>query len=424
VPTVLRADRAPVPALRPVALPAVPVVVQKYGGSSVADADRIRAVADHVARTRRGGHEVAVVVSAMGKTTDALVRMAEDVSAKRPLREMDMLLSSGERISMALLCMALADLGVDARSFTGSQAGIITDTVHTKAKILEIRSDRIQAALADGAVPVVAGFQGVSTDRDVTTLGRGGSDTTAVALAAVLGASVCEIYTDVSGVFSADPRVVPSARKLRQVSFEEMLEIASSGGQVLALRSVEMARTYGVPIEVRSSFTWEPGTWVHEENEEMEQAVVSAISHDISEVKVTITGVPDRPGIAARIFREIADIGVNVDMIVQNTSSEGLTDISFTVPKVDMSATMQVAVEAAREIGARDVYADPDIARVSLVGAGMKSNPGVTATMFETLANQGINIEMISTSAIRISCVVREESIERAVQSLHEAFEL
>lgn len=400
------------------------LIVQKFGGTSVGDVDRIRAVADHVARTKRHGNDVVVVVSAMGKTTDDLIRLAKDVSKSRPGRELDMLLTAGERISMALLCMALSDLGIPASSFTGSQAGIITDTDHTRAKILEIRPDRIKEEIKQGSVPVVAGFQGVSTSKDVTTLGRGGSDTTAVALAAALGADVCEIYTDVSGVFSADPRVVPDAHKLSGISFDEMLELAASGGRVLALRSVEFAKNHHVPLHVRSSFTWEPGTWVREENENMEQAVVSAISHDVSEVKITINGVPDRPGIAARIFREIADVGVNVDMIVQNTSSEGLTDISFTVPKDDMDATVRVSMEVAKEIGARDVYADPDIARVSLIGAGMKTNPGVTAKMFETLANNGVNIEMISTSAIRISCVVREEAIERAVQSLHSAFGL
>ncbi len=386
--------------------------------------DRIRAVADHIARTKKHGNDVVVVVSAMGKTTDDLIRLANEVSHSHPGRELDMLLTSGERISMSLLSMALADLEVDATSFTGSQAGIITDTDHTRAKILEIHPSRLLESIKKGSVPVVAGFQGVSTEKDVTTLGRGGSDTTAVALAAALNADICEIYTDVSGIFSADPRVVPTAHKLNEISYDEMMELAASGGRVLALRSVEFAKNHHVTLHVRSSFTWEPGTWVRKENEEMEQAVVSAVSHDTSEVKVTITGVPDRPGIAARIFREIADIGVNVDMIVQNTSREGLTDISFTVPKVDMKATMNVATQAAEEIGARDVYADPDIARVSLVGAGMKTNPGVTAKMFETLASAGINIEMISTSAIRISCVVREDAIERAVHLLHEAFQL
>ncbi|NNN15846.1 MAG: aspartate kinase [Acidimicrobiaceae bacterium] len=400
------------------------LVVQKFGGTSVGDADRIRAVADHVARTKRGGRDVVVVVSAMGKTTDDLIRLSKDVSDTQPPREMDMLLTSGERISMALLCMALSDLGVPALSFTGSQAGIITDTDHTKAKILEIKPDRLVEAIAAGIVPVVAGFQGVSTSRDITTLGRGGSDTTAVALAATLGADVCEIYTDVSGVFTADPRVVPSAHKIPQISFEEMLELAASGGRVLALRSVEFARNFHVPLHVRSSFTWEPGTWVKEEDSTMEQPVVSAISHDTSEAKVTVRHVPDQPGVAARIFTAVAAAGVNVDMIVQNTSVEGYTDISFTVPRTDLSHSLEAASRIADEVGAKQVLADDKIGRVSLVGAGMKSHPGVTAKMFGTLAKEGINIEMISTSAIRISCVVRQEMVEPAVVALHTAFEL
>jgi aspartate kinase len=402
----------------------MPLVVQKFGGTSVGDADRIRAVADHVARTRRQGHDVVVVVSAMGKSTDELLRLAGDVSSVQPPRELDMLLTSGERVSMALLCMALAELGVPATSFTGSQAGIITDTVHTKAKILEVRGDRLREALAAGSVPVVAGFQGVSTEHDVTTLGRGGSDTTAVALAAALGAQCCEIYTDVSGVFSADPRLVPEARRLAKVSFEEMLEIAASGGRVLALRSVEFARNHHVPLHVRSSFTWEPGTWVTEEDPSMEQAVVTAVTHDTSEAKVTVTGVPDQPGLAARLFRALADESVNVDTIVQNTSIHGTTDISFTVPKVDLATSLRVARDLAPVLGAGEVFADDDVAKVSLVGAGMRSHPGISATMFETLAAAGINIEMISTSSIRISCVVRAEAVEEAVQALHQAFHL
>ncbi|MGH9081076.1 MAG: aspartate kinase, partial [Acidimicrobiales bacterium] len=298
----------------------MPLVVQKFGGTSVADAERIRAVADHVARTRRAGESVVVVVSAMGKATDDLVRLAAEVSSVQPTREVDMLLSAGERISMSLLCMALAELGVEATSYTGSQAGIITDTVHTRAKIVEVRGDRLRATLEGGGVPVVAGFQGMSVERDVTTLGRGGSDTTAVALAAALGADLCEIYTDVPGVFSADPRIVPRARKLARVSYEEMLEISATGGRVLALRSVEFARNHQVPLHVRSSFTWEPGTCVDEEDPIMEQAVVTAVTHEVSEAKVTVTGVADRPGIAARLFRGLAERNVNVDMIVQNTS--------------------------------------------------------------------------------------------------------
>jgi aspartate kinase len=390
----------------------------------VGDAERVRTVADHVARTRRQGTDVVVVVSAMGKTTDDLLRLAGDVSSVRPPRELDMLLTSGERVSMALLCMALAELGVEAVSFTGSQAGIITDATHLKAKIVEVRGDRLRDALAEGRVPVVAGFQGVSLDRDVTTLGRGGSDTTAVALAATLGAQACEIYTDVPGVFSADPRIVPQARRLPRVSFEEMLDIAASGGRVLALRSVEFARNHGVPLHVRSSFTWEPGTWVVEEDPSMEQAVVTAVTHDTSEAKITVTGVPDQPGIAARLFRTLADRAVNVDTIVQNVSQHGTTDISFTVPKTDLDAGLAVVQGLAPGIGAGEVLADDAIAKVSLVGAGMRSHPGVSATMFETLAAAGINIEMISTSSIRLSCVVRAERVEEAVRLLHEAFGL
>jgi len=399
-------------------------IVQKFGGTSVADSDRIREVAKHVAWTRQNGDEVVVVVSAMGKTTDELVRMAEDVSSVTPGRELDMLLTAGERITMSLLCMALAELGVEAASFTGSQAGIITDTTHTKAKIVEVRATRLTEALAEGLVPVVAGFQGVSTTRDITTLGRGGSDTTAVALAAALGADRCEIYTDVSGVFTADPRVVPSARRLQKVSFDEMLEIASTGGRVLALRSVEFARNHHVPVHVRSSFTWEPGTWVTEEDPSMEQPIVSAVTSDVSEAKVTITAVPDRPGVAATVFRALAERAVNVDMIVQNTSREGLTDISFTVPRAELVAAREVTQSLSAGIGAREVLVDEGIAQVSIVGAGMKTHPGVTAMMFETLAEAGINIEMISTSPIRISCVVRAEAVDKAVRALHDAFGL
>ena len=400
------------------------LVVQKFGGSSLSDTERIRAVADHVARTRRQGHEVVVVVSAMGKTTDELIRLAGEVSKVVPGRELDMLLTTGERISMALLCMALAELGVPAASFTGSQAGIVTDAVHTKAKIVEVRGDRVRGALAEGKVPVVAGFQGVSLGREITTLGRGGSDTTAVAVAAALGAGVCEIYTDVSGVFRADPRLVPDARRLARISFEEMLEVAASGGRVLMHRSVEFGRRYHVPIHVRSSFTWEPGTWVVEEEEAMEEALVTAVTHDTSEVKLTVSGVPDRPGIAARLFRGLAERAVNVDMIVQNTSSHGLTDISFTVPADDLAVALGVSQAVAPGIGAAGVTADAEVAKVSVIGAGMRSSPGVTATMFEALAAASINIEMISTSPIRISCVLRRADVERAVALLHDAFEL
>ena len=417
------------------------LIVQKFGGSSVADPERIRTVADHVARTVRRGNQVVVAVSAMGKTTDDLIRLANavlttssgpiekatkkgEVPIKGDTREMDMLLTTGERISAALLAMAIDDLGVRAASFTGSQAGIVTDTRHGRAKILEVRADRLRDALANGMVPVVAGFQGMSTERDITTLGRGGSDTTAVALAAALGADECEIYTDVTGVFSADPRVAPKARRLKTISHEEMLEMAASGSGVLALRAVEFAATHGVRLQVRSSFTWEPGTIVTQEDPSMEQAVVSAVTHDTSEAKVTVVAVPDRPGIAARLFRSLADRGVNVDMIVQNTSHDGTTDISFTVPKSDLAAAMEVCAPIASDIGAREVTNDATIARVSIVGAGMKTNPGVSATMFETLSSNGINIQMISTSTIRLSCVIDADRVEDAVQVLHTAFGL
>jgi len=404
----------------------VSLLVQKFGGTSVADPDRIRAVAEHVVRTRRAGHDVVVVVSAMGKTTDDLERLAHEVSTDPSAREMDMLLTSGERISIALLCMAIIDLGEPAVSFTGSQAGIVTDTAHRKAKIVEIRGDRIREALADGSVAVVAGFQGMSTERAITTLGRGGSDTTAVALAAALGADRCEIYTDVAGVYTADPRIVPNARRLEQLSYDEMLEMAATGGRVLALRSVEFARNYRVPLHVRSSFTWEAGTWVQPAAEEpgMEQPIISGVTHDTSEAKVTIFRVPDRPGIAAKLFRALADANLNVDMIEQNVSTDDHTDISFTVPKDELSRTTEIVDKVVVEIDAGGTSHDAAVGRVSLVGAGMKTNPGVAAQMFETLAAEGVNIEMISTSTIRISCVVHEDDVERAVRALHATFEL
>ncbi len=405
------------------------LLVQKYGGTSVADPDRIRAVADHVVRTRRAGDDVVVVVSAMGKSTDQLVRLAHDVAEHPGGREMDMLLTAGERISMALLSMAVEDMGQPAVSFTGSQAGILTDTEHERAKIIEVRGDRIREALAAGKVAIVAGFQGVSTARDITTLGRGGSDTTAVALAAALDAEVCEIYTDVESVYTADPRVCPTAHKLARVSFDEMLEMAATGGRVLALRSVEFARNHGVRVHVRSSFTWAPGTWVTEEDdmataESMEQAIISGVTHDISEAKVTVEQVPDRPGVAATVFRDLADAGVNVDMIVQNVSTAGHTDISFTVPRADVGKTGQCLEKIVADTAAHGYRTDEKIGRVSLVGAGMKTHPGIAAKMFEVLATEGINIEMISTSTIRISCVVGEDDVERAVRALHAAFEL
>ncbi len=400
------------------------LIVQKFGGTSVGDAERIRAVADHVARTRAAGNDVVVVVSAMGKFTDDLIRLADDVSPTRPPRELDMLLTAGERISMALVSMALGARGVQSASFTGSQAGIITDTEHTRAKILEMRPDRIREALDAGLVPVVAGFQGMSTEKDITTLGRGGSDVTAVALASALRADVCEIYTDVTGVFSADPRVVAKARRLPKVSFDEMMEMAATGGRVLMLRSVEFARRHNVPLHVRSSFTWEPGTWIVEEDPTMEEALVTAVTDDTSEAKVTIDGVPDRPGVAAQLFRALADAGVNVDMIVQNTGTNGLTAISFTVALTDLEEAQKVCNEVKDLIGATSVTADDQIGRVSIIGAGMKSSPGVTAQMFETLSSNGINIEMISTSSIRISCVVRADKVAEAVRHLHTAFGL
>ncbi len=402
----------------------MPLVVQKFGGTSVADPDRILEVADHVVRTRRHGSDVVLVVSAMGKETDDLLHLAGQVAKVPPGREMDMLITAGERKAMALVTMAITELGVPAASFTGSQAGFITDTTHGNAKILEMRPERLRESLTCGEVPVVGGSQGMSTTREVTFLGRGGSDTTAVALAAALGADACELYTDVTGVFTADPRVVPGARRMAVVSFDEMLEMTATGCPKPAMRSVEFARRHHVPLHVRSAFTWETGTWVREEDPDMEQPIISAVTHDTSEAKVTVTGVPDQPGIAARLFRSLADEHVNVDMIVQNVSTGGHTDISFTVPRSDLAVGLSVVHAHAAEIDATSVTHDGEIGRVSLIGAGMKSNPGVAATMFEVLADHGINIEMISTSAIRISCVVREDAVEKAVQVLHDAFGL
>ena len=400
------------------------LLVQKFGGTSVGDPDRIRGVADHVARCRRRGDQVVLVISAMGKETDELLRLAVDVSKTRPGREMDMLITGGERKACALVAMALNDLGVPAASFTGSQAGFITDATHMNAKILEVKPDRIREAVDQGIVPVVGGAQGVSIDRDITFLGRGGSDTTAVALAHALGADACELYTDVSGVFTTDPRVVSEARKMLTVSFDELLEMTATGCPKPAMRSVELARNYDVKLHVRSAFTWEPGTWVTKEDPTMEHAIVSAVTHDMGDAKLTVSGVPDRPGVAARIFRRLADHDINVDMIVQNVSAAGVTDISFTLPADQLATGIAVVDELRGEIGATGVTSDPNIARVSIVGAGMKSNPGVAATMFETLSAAGINIEMIQTSAIRLTCVVREDQAERAVQVLHQAFEL
>jgi aspartate kinase len=406
----------------------VTLVVQKYGGTSVADPDRMRNVARHIAETRAKGIDVVAVVSAMGKATDNLVELARQVASNPQGREMDMLLTTGERISMSLLCMALHDVGCDAMSFTGSQVGIITDTSHTKAKILEIKGDRVREALSAGKVAVVAGFQGVSTDREITTLGRGGSDTTAVALAAALNADACEIYTDVTGVFSADPRIVPQARKIQYLSFDEMLEMAGAGSKVLALRAVEFARNHNVPIHVRSSFTWEEGTWVigadHERNTAMEEPIISGVVHDVGEAKMTLLGVPDRPGVSALLFESLADANVNVDMIVQNTSIDGSTDISFTLPLGDIATALPILKKVGDEVGAKGVSQDENIVKLSLVGAGMKSSPGIAAKMFRVLADNNVNIEMISTSTIRISVVVERSKLETAIRALHTAFDL
>ena len=400
------------------------MVVQKYGGTSVGDAVRIRRVAERVVAAAEEGRKVVVVVSAMGQTTDELVNLAAQISPTPHAREMDMLLSAGERISMALLSMAIIELGRQAVSFTGSQAGIVTDTMHGKAKILEVRAQRVLEALNDGKIVIVAGFQGVSTDYDVTTLGRGGSDTTAVALAAALKADACEIFTDVDGVYTADPRIVPDARKLHAVSYEEMLELSAAGAKVLMLRSVEYARNHGVLLHVRSSFTYNEGTWVREEDERMEQAIISGIAHDTSEAKVTIHGVPDTPGVAARVFRPLADENINIDMIVQNVSDAGRTDISFTMPKDDLVRAEPILKGISDEVGAKGVETDPEIAKVSLIGAGMKTHPGVAADMFDVLADKGINIEIISTSSIRVSCVVRATDVQEAVKAIHDKFRL
>ena len=400
------------------------LLVQKFGGTSVATPERMREIAEQVRFRRLQGDDIVLVVSAMGSETDELLRLASAVAQERPGREMDMLVTAGERKATALICMALHDRGVPADSLTGSQAGFITDTTHQNARILEIRPDRVRAAIAGGRVPVVAGSQGVSTESDVTFLGRGGSDTTAVALAHVLGADACELYTDVSGVFTADPRVVPRARRIGRLSYDEMLEMTATGCPKPAMRSVEVARARRVRLHVRSAFTWEPGTRIDEEDSDMEQAIVSAVTHDSSEAKITVPGVPDHPGIAGTLFRRLADVDVNVDMIVQNVSEHGVTDISFTVPRGQLEASRSLAQALATEIGAGTVTTDATIARVSLVGAGMKTNPGVAATMFETLGAAGINIEMISTSAIRISCVVHESDVFRAVSALHDAFDL
>jgi len=407
------------------------IVVQKYGGSSVADAAGIKRVARRIVDTRTAGHDVVVVVSAMGDTTDELRDLAEQVSPTPPPRELDMLLTAGERISMALLAMAIAELGLTAKSFTGSQAGVITDSAHGKAKIIDITPGRIENAIAQGAIAIVAGFQGVSQDtKDITTLGRGASDTTAVALAAALGAEVCEIYSDVDGVFSADPRLVPTARKLDRISTEEMLEMAASGAKILHLRCVEYARRYDIPVHVRSSFSQKEGTWILpdplEGADDMEQAIIAGIAHDRSEAKVTVVGVPDKVGEAARIFEALAEAEINIDMVVQNVSAQatGLTDISFTLPRDDGQTAMSALARLQGAVGYDRLLYDDEIGKVSLIGAGMRSHPGITATFFAALANAGVNIEMISTSEIRISVIVDESDVHAAVQATHTAFDL
>jgi aspartate kinase len=407
----------------------VGIVVQKYGGSSVGDAEGIKRVAQRIIDAKRAGKDVVVVVSAMGDTTDELIDLAQQVSPLPAGRELDMLLTAGERISMALLAMAIGNLGQEARSFTGSQAGVITDGEHGKAKIIDVTPGRIEKALSEGAVAIVAGFQGVSQDtKDITTLGRGGSDTTAVALAAALRADVCEIYSDVDGVFTADPRIVPSARKRDRISYEEMLEMAACGAKILHLRCVEYARRYRMPIHVRSSFSQKTGTWIADfgEVEDMEQAIIAGVSHDRSEAKITMVGVPDKVGEAARIFESLADAEINLDMVVQNVSaaSTNLTDISFTLPRADGQVAMTALARIQDEVGYDSLLYDDQIGKVSLIGAGMRSHPGVTARFFAALASAGVNIEMISTSEIRISVIVDESEVDAAVAATHTAFDL
>ncbi|MFG1797418.1 aspartate kinase [Nocardia altamirensis] len=405
------------------------LVVQKYGGSSVATAERIRRVAERIVETKKQGHDVVVVCSAMGDTTDELLDLAQQVAPAPPAREMDMLLTSGERISNALVAMAIHSLGAEARSFTGSQAGVITTGAHGNAKIIDVTPGRLRQALDDGQIVLVAGFQGVSQDnKDVTTLGRGGSDTTAVALAAALEADVCEIYTDVDGVFTADPRIVPDAQRLDQVSYEEMLELAACGAKVLMLRCVEYARRYNVPVHVRSSYTDKPGTYVYGSMEDipLEQAILTGVAHDRSEAKVTVVGLPDVPGYAAKVFRAVADAEINIDMVLQNISKidTGKTDITFTLPKTDGARAVEMLTKQQDEIGFSQVLYDDHIGKVSLVGAGMKSHPGVTAKFCEALADAGVNIDLISTSEIRISVLVKDTELDEAVKVLHRAFEL
>jgi len=403
----------------------MPIVVQKYGGTSVGDPEKIQAVADRVVRSREAGNDVVAVVSAMGESTDDLLAMASAITPIPEPRELDMLLTAGERIAMSLLAIAVNARGCRAASYTGSQAGIITDTQHGKARIVDIRPKRVKESLDAGNVVILAGFQGLSTNYDITTLGRGGSDMTATAMAAALGAEVCEIYTDVDGVFTADPRIVEGARKIERISYEEMLELAAGGAKVLQLRSVEYARLNRVRIHVRNAHSDEPGTWVVEEEDEgLERVLIRGVALEDEEAKVTIDQVPDRPGIAASIFKAVATEGINVDMIVQNVSHDGKTDLSFTVLKADLGRLEVVLGGVVRDVGAVRFSTDDDIAKLSLVGAGMKSSPGVAADMFEALAAEGINIEMISTSSIRISCVIRADQAERAVRAVHRRFGL
>ncbi len=409
----------------------MPIVVQKYGGSSLADAESIKRVARRIAETKKAGNDVVVAVSAMGDTTDELLDLAQEVSPVPPPRELDMLVTAGERMSMALVAMAISDLGYSARSFTGSQAGVITDAVHGRAKIIDVTPGRITEALGKGHIVIVAGFQGVSQDtKEITTLGRGGTDTTAVALAAALGADVCEIYTDVDGVFTADPRIVPTARKIDRITNEEMLELAACGSKVLHLRSVEYARRFDIPIHVRSSFSQKEGTTVTDQptpgGDAVEAPIIAGVAHDRSEAKVTVVGVPDRTGMAAQIFGAVSLAEINIDMIVQNVSATetGLTDISFTLPKTDGTAAVQALQRIQEDVGFSAIQFDDQIGKLSLVGAGMRSNPGVSATFFKALAEAGVNIEMISTSEIRISVITRDTVLDDAVRAVHTAFGL
>lgn len=401
------------------------LIVQKYGGTSVANVERIKAVAERVSRALKEGHKVVVVVSAMAGETDKLINLAYQISQNPSDREMDLLLSSGERVTSALTAMAIEALGYKAKALTGRQMGILTDAAHTKARIEKITGEKAKKWLDEGYVVVVAGFQGITETEDVTTLGRGGSDLSAVAIAHALNADLCEIYTDVDGVYTADPRIVPNARKLDKISYEEMLELASLGSKVLQTRSVEFAMKYNVPVVVRSSFNDNPGTLVTKEDKDMEKVVVSGIAHDVNQAKITILGVPDRPGIAARLFKEIAEANIVVDMIVQNVSSDGKsTDISFTVPKSDSKKALKITEDIAKELGARGVDLREDIAKISIVGVGMRTHSGVAAKMFDTLAKHGVNIMAISTSEIKVSCLIDAKYTELAVRVLHDSFGL